>query len=494
MPQMTLRALTDAAIVAAQTSVEPSAGAILDATVVAATVPHATAIVAGISHDSRTVGPSEMYCAIPGADFDGHDFAQAAVAAGASSLLVERQLDEIDVAQVVVPSTRRAMPWFASSLHGSPSSKVPVIGVTGTNGKTTTTHLLAGIVESAGETAQVIGTLSGAHTTPEAPLLQERLAASVVAKDRVVAIEVSSHALDQYRTDGTRFFAAVFTNLSRDHLDYHHTMDEYFAAKAVLFDGRALHSIVNVEDPYGARIAQTIAARSDSHGSGMMIEIRPSMIDIKRLDATGSAFAWRDQIIDLPLAGRFNIANAVAAAEAAALLGYDNKTISAGLSAAPRVPGRMDHVPGLPSEAPSVLVDYSHTPDSLEKALASAQELSAGRVIVVFGCGGDRDKTKRPVMGQVAAANADIAIVTSDNPRSEDPLEIIDQVVAGTTPTLTIEPDRRRAIHHALSLSNSDDVVLIAGKGHETTQTFADRVEPFDDRQVAADYYGAVTT
>lgn len=487
---VSLADLIDATSRTAAAAVEPSAKAV-GSLRHRSSAGSSTIEVTDICHDSRAVDPGAMYCAIPGQNFDGHDFAAAAVERGAASLLVERELPGVfassgaDVAQLVVSNVRQAMPWFARTLHDNPSADIDVVGVTGTNGKTTTTHLLADIAFAANVECEVIGTLSGAHTTPEAPLLQAQLRAAADNGCGLVAIEVSSHALDQYRTDGTNFAVAAFTNLSRDHLDYHETMDDYFEAKAALFDGRAQAAVINVDDPAGARLAERVTSP---------IMVRPSSVEVRHIGTDGSAFMWQGQLIELPLAGRFNIANALIAAEAALVLAYPVDAIVEGLSTARRVPGRMDAVPGLPEGSPAVLVDYSHTPDGLEKALAAARETTTGRLVVVFGAGGDRDRTKRPVMGAVAEAGADLVVVTSDNPRSEDQMAIIGEILDGMSPESRqrsiVEPDRRAAIAAALDHSTTGDVVIVAGKGHESTQTIGDVVTVFDDRQVVADVYG----
>ncbi|MCB0964618.1 MAG: UDP-N-acetylmuramoyl-L-alanyl-D-glutamate--2,6-diaminopimelate ligase [Acidimicrobiales bacterium] len=434
-------------------------------------------------HDSRAVAPGCLYCCIPGARHDGHDFAGGAVEAGATALLVERELD-LPVPQLVVPSVREAIGPVAALLAGDPSEHLEVVGVTGTNGKTTTTHLLAAILEAAGRSCGTIGTLTGARTTPEAPELQAQLAAMVAEGRDAVAMEVSSHALDQHRVDGTRFRVGVFTNLSQDHLDHHETMEAYFAAKARLFTPELCDvAVVNRDDTRGRLLAEVAAVPTRSYGLDDVADLV--------LSASGSAFTWRGQPVHLPLPGRFNVANALAAATAAAELGIGADAVAAGLAAAGVVAGRFERVEvGQPFLA---VVDYAHTPEGLAELLGAARELTAGRVIVVFGAGGDRDHSKRPLMGEAAAAGADLVVLTTDNPRSEDPAAIISAVRAGIDDEtdLLVEPDRAAAIAAAVGAAGPDDAVVVAGKGHETTQVVGTEATPFDDRLVLADAIAA---
>jgi UDP-N-acetylmuramoyl-L-alanyl-D-glutamate--2,6-diaminopimelate ligase len=470
--------------------------------------------VAAITHDSRAVTPGALFCCLPGRRADGHDFAPQVVAAGATALLCERPM-AVDVTQVIVPSTRAAMAPLAAAFHGHPSRRMAVVGVTGTNGKTTTTHLLAAVLRAAGRPTELIGTLSGTlsgtpggeppagpgtassaasppgpagpGTTPEAPELQARLARMAAEGTAAVAMEVSSHALAQHRVDATWFTVAVFTNLSQDHLDFHASMEDYFAAKASLFTAeRAAVAVVNADDPWGRRLL-----------AGTAIPTRPFSLD----DAAGldvgviTTFRWEGHPVRLHLGGVFNAANALAAATAARELGVDGATVADGLSSIPSVPGRFEVVDA--GQPFTVVVDYAHSPDSLEQVLvASRREATAGdgRVVVVFGCGGDRDRGKRPAMGEVATRLSDLAVLTSDNPRSEDPLAIIAQVQAGVTrpDVLVVEPDRRAAIALALAEARPGDVVVVAGKGHEATQVTGDRVVAFDDRAVVRAELGRV--
>ncbi len=434
--------------------------------------------VRAIDHDSRSVEPGSLFCALVGELTDGHHHAAAALERGAVALVVERQL-AVGGIQVVVPDSRAAMGLLAAAHFDHPSRQLAVVGVTGTNGKTTVTHLLGAILEHAGRRTAVLGTLSGARTTPESPELQARLAEAVAEGDAVVAMEVSSHTVELRRITGTWFEVAVFTNLSQDHLDFHTSMDRYFAAKARLFEPeRAALGVVNRDDPWGRRLLDQLAIPAVAWSITDAADVV--------LRADGTTFTWRDQAVDLALTGRFNLANAVAAAEAALALGLSPEEVAAGLGRAQPVPGRFEPVG---DGDVTVLVDYAHTPDGLDQALASARELTDGRVIVVFGCGGDRDREKRPLMGRAADRGADLVVVTSDNPRQEDPRSIIDEVLVGVdrTDDLLVEVDRRRAVEAAVTRAEPGDLVVVAGKGHETTQDLGDRVIDFDDRQVAAE-------
>jgi UDP-N-acetylmuramoyl-L-alanyl-D-glutamate--2,6-diaminopimelate ligase len=452
------------------------------------------------------VRPGSCFACIPGTRTDGHDHAPAAVAAGAVALLVERPLG-LGVPEARVRSVRAVLGPLASRLHHEPSRALRCVGVTGTNGKTTTTHLLHAIAIAGGARSATIGTTGArigderrervlpiAFTTPEADELQTLLAALRDEGVKCVAMEVSSHALAQHRVDATWFAAACFTNLTHDHLDYHGTMDAYFAAKARLFTpDRCAIAVTNLDDPYGARIA-SIA------GDGGLPVVTYALDD-PRADvgaeavqpgAHGTAFVLvdraRDERVDVtvPLVGRVNVYNAMAAAATARAVGEPLDVIVRGLAAVPVVPGRLERVDA--GQPFTVLVDYAHTPDALRHATAAARELAGrARVAVVFGCGGDRDVDKRPVMGRVAAA-ADLVIVTSDNPRSEDPAAIAAAAArgardAGASPV--VELDRRAAIRHALVWAEPGDVVLVAGKGHEQGQTIGATTVPFDDRLVA---------
>ncbi|MEO8692264.1 MAG: UDP-N-acetylmuramoyl-L-alanyl-D-glutamate--2,6-diaminopimelate ligase [Acidimicrobiales bacterium] len=435
--------------------------------------------------DSRAVRDGSLFCCVPGALFDGHDFAARAVSSGARALLCERELP-VDVAQIVVRNVRATMGPMASALYGHPSRSLPVVGVTGTNGKTTTVHLIAAILSATGRVTEVLGTLRGQRTTPEAPELQQLLAQARDDNRQAVAMEVSSHALAQHRVDGTRFAAAVFTNLSADHLDYHRTMEEYFRAKARLFEPSFTDiAVIDVDTTYGRLLA-------DSVRLPVVVRSGASTVDVLSVGLADSAFRWRDQVVRLPLGGRFNVANAVLAADTTAALDVAPDAIASALATVTPVPGRFERIDE--GQSFTVLVDYAHTPDGLTRVLEAAREAvlsrsgGDGRVIVVFGCGGDRDATKRPMMGAEAEAGADLVVLTSDNPRHEGPQVIADAVLRGMNERpFAVELDRRRAIALALDAATEADVVVIAGKGHETTQQIGDTYNPFDDREVARD-------
>jgi UDP-N-acetylmuramoyl-L-alanyl-D-glutamate--2,6-diaminopimelate ligase len=417
-----------------------------------------------LAYDAREVPRDALFFCVPGASADGHDFAPEAVRRGAAALVVEHPLD-VDVPQLVVPSVRAAMPIAAAAFFGDPTAELPVAAVTGTNGKTTTAYLLWSILEAAGERPGLLTNIERrvgrevrevGLNTPESIDLQRLFREMLDAGNRACVMEATSMASVKGRLDGTRFAVLVFTNLTQDHLDFHGTMDEYFEAKRRLF-GQARRAVVNVGDEYGARLASEI----------------PDAIPFHPDDALAG--------IHLRLRGRFNVENALAAAAAARALGVGEEEIKAGLESVESVPGRFEDVDeGQPF---TVLVDYAHTPGALETALEAARALARGRVLCVFGAGGDRDRAKRPLMGQVVTEVADLALVTSDNPRSEDPAAIAAEVVDGLD--LEVELDRRRAIERMLEAARDGDVVVIAGKGHEQGQEIAGRKLPFDDREVA---------
>jgi UDP-N-acetylmuramoyl-L-alanyl-D-glutamate--2,6-diaminopimelate ligase len=436
--------------------------------------------VTSVAYDSRGSSPGAMFCCVRGEHTDGHDHAASAVTRGAIGLLVERTLD-LDVPQaVVVPGTmRKAMARAAATLNGHPSASLTTVGVTGTNGKTTVTHLLASIFEQNRMPTTVIGTLGGARTTPESPDLQRMLADARDSGKKAASLEVSSHALTQDRVEGIRFDAAVFTNLGHDHLDHHGSMEDYFAAKASLFTPeRARLGVVRSDDRWGAKLI----AKSQ-------IEIVPYSIEDATdvvADSLHTTFTWRGHEIALGLAGLFQVANALAAATTAVALGVSEDVVATGLAATSPVAGRFEVI-----DAPvpfTIVVDYAHTPEGLEVALESARGLARyGRVILVFGAGGDRDHEKRPAMGAAASSGADVVFVTSDNPRGEDPERIIDEVLSGVSASSDArrEVDRGRAIESAIQEARPGDVVLIAGKGHETEIEAGGRRTHFDDREVA---------
>src|SRR3954468_7021663 len=442
--------------------------------------------VTSVVFDSRRVHAGSLFCCVRGANSDGHDFARDALDAGATALLVDHRLP-LDVPQIVVADTRRAMGWLAASFFDHPSRSLTMVGVTGTNGKTTTTSLIASVLGSTGKATGVIGTLTGGATTPEgppppeAPHLQGLLADFVATGTTAVVAEVSSHALELQRVAGCRFDIAVFTNLGRDHLDLHGTQERYFAAKARLFEAALSDAaVVNIDDPHGRLLMDARTIPTEGYGLADVADVV--------VTATSHSYVWRGRRIEVPIGGEFNVMNSLAAATASARLGVDLVDIEQGLRHAATVPGRFEAV--IAGQPFAVIVDYAHTPEGLEKALGAARQAAGqARVHVVFGCGGDRDREKRPLMGAVAAASADEVVITSDNPRSEDPLEIINAAMEGVAPDyrgrVVMEPDRRRAIEIAIRQARSGDVVVIAGKGHEPTQTIGDQVLPFDDRAVA---------
>lgn len=450
-------------------------------------------LVSDIVYDHREVRAGALFCCVVGEHHDGHDFAALAAGAGAVAFLCEHSVSDAvgELPQLVVaPGTiRLAMAQAACEFFGDPSAAMTTVGITGTNGKTTTSFILRSIFEQAGLSARVLGTLDGARTTPEATVLQRTLAMFRDDGVEACAVEVSSHALAQHRVDGSVFKAAVFTNLSQDHLDYHDTMEAYFEAKSVLFRPELSKlAVVNADDPYGQRLIE--------HAS--IPTIAYSMTDVHDLVVTPheSTFRLGGVPVRMPLGGRFNVYNALAAAVTARALGISVNSIVAGLSTVPVIPGRFEAQDA--GNGVTVIVDFAHTPNGLEEVLQAARAAGArdvsdaeatGRVIVVFGCGGDRDRGKRPIMGAVAGRYADEVVLTSDNPRSEDPLAVIEEIRAGlvcATP-VHVEPDRRRAIIDAIAFAGTGDVVVVAGKGHETTQQFADRVVHFDDREVVRD-------
>ncbi len=443
--------------------------------------------VSSITHDSRSVLPGGVFACVSGASFDGHDFASAAIEAGATALIVERSLEVAmnqSVAQIVVPDVRAALGHAACEVFGDPSDSTAVIGVTGTSGKTSVTLMLSTVLQHCGMGVEVIGTLSGARTTPEAPELQRALADAVSAGRRAVAMEVSSHSLTMHRVDGTRFAAAIFTNLGHDHLDFHGDMDAYFEAKALLFDEAFTSlAIINRDDAAGERLIERL--------SGSALDVVTYGIDDAdglTVDGATTRFRWRGHEVVLRLAGTHNVLNALAVAHTAERFGHDPADIVDGLCRLDPPRGRFEFVNvGQPFH---VAVDYAHKPDALVAVLEAARQVAGtNRVSVVVGCGGDRDREKRPMMGAAAAAGADQVFITSDNPRSEDPAAIIAEIVAGVpadaADRVEIELDRRTAIHRALAGAADGDVVLIAGKGHETVQVVGSETIPFDDREVA---------
>jgi UDP-N-acetylmuramoyl-L-alanyl-D-glutamate--2,6-diaminopimelate ligase len=466
-----------------------------------------------LAYDSRRVAGGTLFFCFPGERTDGHDFAATAIELGAVAVVVERALD-LDVPQAQVEDARAAMAPIAATFNGDPTSELAVVGITGTNGKTTTAFLVRHLLEAAGKRCGLLGTVQRVvggqveeveRTTPEAIDLQRTFDRMLEAGDEYCAMEVSSHALVLHRADAIDFAVKVFTNLSQDHLDFHADMEDYFAAKRLLFSGEGGApiieleggiSVVNLDDPYGRRLAEELSCGEG--GDCITYSAAGGAADLSArdvaFDASGSRFICRlpEGVLDveIPLPGDFNVANALAALAVAHALGLDLEHASKALASADQVPGRFQSIDeGQPF---AVIVDYAHTPDSMENVLAAARRLTRGRLITVFGAGGDRDREKRPVMGRAGAELSDVAVVTSDNPRSEDPAAIIDQIQAGipadAPSQVVVEQDRRAAIALALGRAGEGDTVVIAGKGHEQGQEFAEgRKVPFDDRDVARD-------
>ena len=473
--------------------------------------------ISDLAYASARAAPGALFFCVPGARVDGHQFAPAALEAGCAALVVERRLG-LGATEALVADVRAAMAPAAVAFYRDPTEELRVAGVTGTNGKTTTAFLIRHILEAGGVRTGLLGTVRSViggdeadveRTTPEAIDLQGTFRAMLDAGDRVCAMEVSSHALRLGRADHVRFAVAVFTNLTQDHLDFHSDMDDYFAAKRLLFEPergpRPAVAVVNVDDEFGRRLADAIAGdygddlvTFSAAGDGMAA-IRARNVEF---DTAGARFelagTFGEQPVKMPLPGHFNVENALAAIGAAVALGCPPPAAAGALALAERVPGRLEPVDeGQPF---AVLVDYAHTPDSLENVLAAARRLTSGRVICVFGCGGDRDREKRPLMGEIAARLADVPVVTSDNPRSEDPEAIVSEILGGMPREgVVVEVDRRLAIARALALAGAGDTVVIAGKGHEQGQEFdGGRKLPFDDREVAREElhrldWGAVT-
>jgi UDP-N-acetylmuramoyl-L-alanyl-D-glutamate--2,6-diaminopimelate ligase len=445
-----------------------------------------------LEHDSRRVAPGALFMCVPGGGVDGHDHAGDAWRAGAVALLVERWLD-LPLPQARVASVRAAMGPVAARAFGDPARSMTTVGVTGTNGKTTVTYLLERIFDAAGRRPGVIGTTGAridgrpeplAFTTPEPPELHRLLARMHDDRVEAVAMEVSSHAMAMHRADGVVFDAVGFTNLSQDHLDFHPSMESYFEAKAALFTPEhAERGVVDLDDLWGHRLGERAAIPTTGYAIDADAPLRARDVSVSR---EGVAFTVDDIAFRSSLRGRFNVSNCLAAIGLSRLVGIDDDAITRGIAALEEVPGRMQ-----PLDAGQnflVVVDYAHTPDSILSVLQAARPLTSGRLIVVFGCGGDRDRAKRPLMGAAATRTADLTVITSDNPRSEDPLAIIADIEPGAAEgggAFVVEPDRRAAIRSAIRAATSGDTVVIAGKGHESYQETGGLRIPFDDREVA---------
>jgi UDP-N-acetylmuramoyl-L-alanyl-D-glutamate--2,6-diaminopimelate ligase len=458
--------------------------------------PAADVEITSLAYDNRLARAGTLFFCVPGFTRDGHDFAPDAIARGAAALVVERPLN-LGVPEIQVASARSAMAPAAARLNGDPTARLQTVGVTGTNGKTTTAFLVRALLEAAGRRTGLLGTVKSViggvehevlRTTPEAIDLQRTFAEMLGAGDEACVMEVSSHALKLHRADAIHFAAAIFTNLTQDHLDFHQTMEQYYAAKRLLFTDLApAHAVVNVDDPYGARLAAELAPARSAITFALEHEATYRAGAVQTgLDGSHFAVTGPDGVFELnsPLTGRFNVSNVLGAFATARALDVDAKTAIEAIAAAGQVPGRFEAV--AEGQDYAVLVDYAHTPDSLENVLRAARPLASGRLHVVFGCGGDRDRGKRPLMGEIATRLADRVIVTSDNPRSEDPAAIIEEILVGSGHDVEHEVDRRAAIDRALATAERGDVVVIAGKGHEQGQEFeAGRKIPFDDVTVA---------
>lgn len=458
----------------------------------------------GLAYDSRQLEPREAFFCIKGLVTDGHLYTADAVRRGAAVLFVEKELEqEVDgeVVLVKVPDTRHAMALCSARFFGDPSSELKVVGVTGTNGKTTTTYLVESVCREAGLKTGIIGTVEthiGAviepvtRTTPESLDLQRLLRRMVDDGVEVVAMEVSSHALELKRVNGCRFEVVLFTNLSQDHLDFHISIEEYFGAKRRLFTedefGVGRSALINIDDPFGRRLSEETVLATRSFGLDREADIRGKGVQVS---SRGNRFTLqydRESIsLRTALQGRFNVYNCLAAAGAAVDLGLDADSIARGLENLKGVPGRFENIDC--GQDFTVIVDYAHTPDGIRSLLEACREVTSGRVIIVIGCGGDRDRSKRPLMGEVGTAMSDLCVITSDNPRSEKPESIIEMILEGVrdrfpSERYSVEVDRRIAIYSAISEARPGDLVVVAGKGHEVGQIFADKVIPFDDRLV----------
>lgn len=467
-----------------------------------------------IQYDSRNVERGDCFVALRGVGTDGHRFVGAAIERGAKVVVLEQDATLPDsyfmhahVVKVVVPDSRKALALMSANYFGLPSHELTMVGVTGTNGKTTTTHLVKSILEAAGQRVGLIGTIEykigeevipASHTTPESVELNDMLARMVKSGCRSVSMEVSSHALHQSRVYGIDFDVAVFTNLTQDHLDYHGTMDEYFKAKKILFDGLSEDAVAvtNCDDEWGMKIVSTTKGRTLSYGVSDKSDLRASDI---RLSMEGTTFNIstedKEYPVFSPLVGRFNVYNILSAYSTGIALGYEHGKIASGISSVNNVRGRFERIAS--SKGWTAIIDYAHTPDALEKCLRTIHDVlpkeNRGRIITVFGAGGDRDRIKRPLMGRIAGNLSDIAIVTSDNPRTEDPQQIINEIATGMSGDATVsqEVDRRSAIQTALRQARAGDVVLIAGKGHEDYQVIGREKFHFSDREVVQDFINA---
>ena len=459
--------------------------------------------ITGLRYDSRRVGPGNLFVAVRGSCFDGHSFIEQAVDKGAVAIVGEKPGLSKRATMIVVPNSREALARLAATYYGDPSRRLKVIGVTGTNGKSTTTFLVKHLLERANQSTGLIGTvryeigervLPAQRTTPESLDLQELLSQCVEAGCRNVVLEVSSHALSQGRASEIAFDVGAFTNLTQDHLDFHHGMKDYFEAKARLFDSvrdnqkKERAAVINIDDPYGQQLVARFGRDLPmiSYGMGARAQFRASNF---KVEMNGTSYQLnakeKSYLVRLPLIGRFNVYNSLAALAVAHAIGADVRTSVLALANAPQIPGRLEAIPA--KRQFHVFVDYAHTDDALLNVLRTCRDLHPNRLILVFGCGGNRDRTKRVLMGAVADQYADYAILTSDNPRKEDPEAIVRDIEAGfKRKNYEKIVDRREAISRAIALAQPKDIVLIAGKGHEKYQEFGDHTIPFDDVEVAA--------
>jgi len=462
--------------------------------------------ITGIAYDSRQIKSGFVFVAMAGGTFDGHKFVESAIEAGAAAIIAEREVDAAikrGVPYLIAPNGRIAMGEIAAPFYGYPAREMKLIGVTGTSGKTTVTHLIQSIFNNCGEKAGLVGTLGARiggelldtkHTTPESVDLQRLLRYMADQGVKVVTMEASSHGLYQGRTLGCEFDCGVFTNIARDHLDFHKTVEAYLDAKLILFreyptmSAKTFHAAINVDDPSADKVREATKGDVITFGVDVPADLQAANVVVTdrsvRFDMT-----YRGQTVPvmLQIGGYFNVYNALSASAAALALGLDLNTIMKGLAVARSVPGRFESVEC--GQDFGVIVDYAHTPDELENVLSTAKSLTSKRLIALFGCGGDRDRGKRPIMGKIGAELADVIVVTSDNPRTEDPEFIVSQILEGIPDEdkarVTVRVDRREGIREAISRAESGDLVVIAGKGHEDYQIFADRTIHFDDREVA---------
>ena len=455
---------------------------VMHADIAATIVGDKNLVLTGITQDSRNVEPGDILCCVRGDSFDGHQFIGEAISRGAVAVLVDHIDESIDssVAQIVVTDVREILGRVASAVFRHPASSLKMVGITGTNGKTSTASILGTLIEAHGGSVYVMGTLTGARTTPESIDLHAQLRSCVDAGIDHVVMEVSSHALEHHRVDGIVFDVAVFTNLGHDHLDFHRNMENYFAAKRKLFTSELTRvAVVNADDAYGQKL----------HTEAFVPTNTFSLANVRDVMVTAShvSFTWKHLNVHLPIGGSFTVMNALAAISAASELGIPDERIVSGCAAVQTVPGRFELVPN--DVDLDVVVDFAHTPEALDGLLTNAREIARGRLIVVFGCGGDRDHAKRPLMGDIASRGADVVIVTSDNPRSEDPDRIIAEVISGVDTihaSVSSIVNREKAIESAILGAKRGDMVVIAGKGHETTQEANGVLTPSSDVLIAA--------